>query len=973
MKVLKILLCVILTISCLSSNVFARKDAIPLLSELTSSSSIYNVELSPDAKYWGAIRVDEQRSFISITEVETGNEIELISFSNNDNTELTEFSWADHKTIIFEYTLRHSSNKNPRRSLLHIGFDEAGQAQVRRSFVRRFGYVVSALPGQEDRVLFAEYKSIDNKPTRQLRLVNYEYLRRGKEGKVLASNYPQSLLGNYHFSADEDGKRLMAVTSDEDLVKLWSWREGDKDWRKVLELSREDWGFVPVGLLDNDRLAVLSSENSDKVALYEFDIAEKKYGKLLFAHDKYDILNAGLGASEGRVDWVRYADHGVPVVQYLNSSSKKIQNLFKKKFPDLDSFFVSSSLDGNWGIVYLYSSASAGMYYLFDLENLQIRLLAHRIEPLKSYEFSMSESYQLKSEDGLLVESSFLPAMGDGNGVLLVNPHGGPVGVRDYDLFDYQAQFFSTRGYSVLKVNFRGSVGFGKDFMDAGRGELGKAIEGDIKQSVEYIRSKYQFDKVCAIGSSYGAYSSAMLAIANPEVYDCVISRFGVFDLPLLFNERNIDAVSGRVERVEKVVGKMREELWSLSPTYQASKLKAPVLITAGVLDRIAPLEHSNRFRLALREQKSDVSSLYFANSGHGHSSWLPELFELSYIDSFIRSKLDIPEITASNSTSVIAERETLLGRGFSGDVLNDKRAAIALEHFKKAASFDHSEAQFELGEMYLEGRGVDYSLDQARSWLHRAASNGSTEASIRLGDLYFNGHFGETAKAKSFHYYGLAKEQGSVGVNLLLARAECLGIGVVKNVTQCFQKLDAIFDNIDEYKEKDSKVSLKLRKVSGNIAAKARLNAGEIAQFKKLLYKWDHVDQFDASFREKFIGTFSSDKGFMPSREERGTSIDISDSVHFGAYLEVRGKSHWANSDHVAFVVKWQRPELKRPDGSVLPEPYSYYVRKDGNLILATLRLEEPWQRVPGEWILTVESIDGKQLYTRKFKLAKE
>ncbi|MDU0353667.1 prolyl oligopeptidase family serine peptidase [Paraglaciecola aquimarina] len=188
-------------------------------------------------------------------------------------------------------------------------------------------------------------------------------------------------------------------------------------------------------------------------------------------------------------------------------------------------------------------------------------------------------------------------------------PHGGPIGPRDINSFNSQVQFLTNRGYSVLQVNYRGSRGFGRAFKNSGRGQWGRKIEQDISTAVEQVTKQTSFKHTCAIGASYGGYSSVMLAILHPKQYDCVVARFGVFDLPLIFNDRNTKK-SDYLQKVwSKVVGEYTPKLKDYSPVYFADLLKAPILITAGRLDTRASFEHSNRLKYVLEKTSMKLST----------------------------------------------------------------------------------------------------------------------------------------------------------------------------------------------------------------------------------------------------------------------------------------------------------------------------------------------------------------------------
>lgn len=185
-------------------------------------------------------------------------------------------------------------------------------------------------------------------------------------------------------------------------------------------------------------------------------------------------------------------------------------------------------------------------------------------------------------------------------------PHGGPIGVTDYDLFQREVQFFASRGYAVLRVNFRGSSGYGKEFMESGRGQWGKKIEDDINEIVTAVKSKYPIrpGNSCIIGASYGGYSAFISVIRFPRQYKCAVSCFGVMDIPLLLSSNNAMKHKSVRNEILYVVGDPKKENVdhvAVSPVYLADKIDVPVMLMAGWRDRIADMEHSHRMHYMLK------------------------------------------------------------------------------------------------------------------------------------------------------------------------------------------------------------------------------------------------------------------------------------------------------------------------------------------------------------------------------------
>ncbi len=132
-------------------------------------------------------------------------------------------------------------------------------------------------------------------------------------------------------------------------------------------------------------------------------------------------------------------------------------------------------------------------------------------------------------------------------------PHGGPIGVSDTQAFSSDIQYLARMGFSVLRVNYRGSGVRGKKFEGAGERQWGRGIEDDIEAAIDFVLQKgwVDEDRICTMGSSYGGYSALMLVIRRPDSYRCAASLMGVTDIALMFNSDDVWAG----ERVTEKMG----------------------------------------------------------------------------------------------------------------------------------------------------------------------------------------------------------------------------------------------------------------------------------------------------------------------------------------------------------------------------------------------------------------------------------
>ena len=183
-----------------------------------------------------------------------------------------------------------------------------------------------------------------------------------------------------------------------------------------------------------------------------------------------------------------------------------------------------------------------------------------------------------------------------------------------------QVQMLANKGMAVLKVNFRGSEGFGVNFQEAGYRQWGQNVQHDIIDGVKLLINDGTVDKdnICIMGASFGGYSALQSAIIEPDMFKCAIGLMGVYDLPLMYEEGDTQASSYGVNYLKTVIGTDEAELKAFSPAYNVDKLKAPVHIVHGGEDERAPIEQAESLEAALKKAKHPYEITILDDEGHG-------------------------------------------------------------------------------------------------------------------------------------------------------------------------------------------------------------------------------------------------------------------------------------------------------------------------------------------------------------------
>ena len=205
--------------------------------------------------------------------------------------------------------------------------------------------------------------------------------------------------------------------------------------------------------------------------------------------------------------------------------------------------------------------------------------------------------------------------------------------------------FYASQGFATLKINYRGSSGYGKKFEESGNLQWGEKIEIDINTMVNHVVDNYQInaEKICSMGASYGGYSAIMLTILYPDRYKCAVSLAGVMDIPLMFTTSDFKYNKEILESFTKKVGDPETDLQKLinkSPVYLTDKILRPILMFHGIFDKRVTIEHSLRMKGIMDVAQLPAELIILKNEGHSLNNKESEIIYIARSLQFIQKQL---------------------------------------------------------------------------------------------------------------------------------------------------------------------------------------------------------------------------------------------------------------------------------------------------------------------------------------------
>lgn len=411
------------------------------------------------------------------------------------------------------------------------------------------------------------------------------------------------------FYADADGVVRVGVGSEKEGTKSrFLYRANGKDrLREVAVVDESEDLLAPRMFFPDGKTALTVSTEGGVATLRKLDLATMNLGDEVFRIDGYDIDAFYTGVSGAELSGVRWTDT-MPRYRWFNPAMQQTQMLLDLTFAGKLVQIVSSNHDYTKHIVAVGTPAEPSAYYLFDAPAKKVSLLARPHEALMAEPNGPVTTVVYEARDGLKIPAilTLPPGREAKNLPLIVLPHGGPQ-ARDYERWDWWSQFLADRGYAVIQPNYRGSAGFGEEYLELGDGEWGLKMQDDIVDAKNWAVEKgiADPDRACVVGGSYGGYVAMRAAQRDGEHFRCAVSFAGVSDLPVMMS----------MDR-RSIFGKYMVEYWqnrtgdlaAVSPIKFPDQFSIPLLLVHGREDTRVSVEQSRDLADVLEKAGKQVT-----------------------------------------------------------------------------------------------------------------------------------------------------------------------------------------------------------------------------------------------------------------------------------------------------------------------------------------------------------------------------
>jgi len=394
------------------------------------------------------------------------------------------------------------------------------------------------------------------------------------------------------------------------------------EWRKIVAWSADDaLTSGPVGFtLDGQSIYLEDSRNANASRLVRLDLATNDLtviaedahydvGNVMVHPDTYEIQ--AVAFNKDRLEWT-------VLDESIQLDFDRIRDIHQGDF-----FLVSrDDADKTWLVAFTVDNGPIP-FYAYNREQQTATFLFDNQPDLAKYTLANMQPISFTARDGLIVHGYLTLPIGEQQKNLptVLDVHGGPW-ARDAWGYNPEAQWFANRGYACLQVNFRGSTGYGKDFLNAGDKEWGRNMHNDLVDAVNWAVEQGIADpkKVAIYGGSYGGYAALVGATFTPDLFCCAVDIVGPSNLITLV--RTIPPYWATfLATFHKRVGNPDTEeefLKSRSPLFKADQIKIPMLIAQGANDPRVKQAESEQIVDAMKSKGINYEYMLFPDEGHG-------------------------------------------------------------------------------------------------------------------------------------------------------------------------------------------------------------------------------------------------------------------------------------------------------------------------------------------------------------------
>lgn len=619
----------------------------------------YNTfSVSPDGRYLATIA-----DYMGFKNIYLYNlEDDTIAALTNERKDISSLFWANNHRIIYTLTNDKDDAVDVSGGLLAIDVDGnnltvlqqpySSQAKNGVALKGESVHILSRLHNDEEYVLVSSNK-------RRLYYPDVYKLNVNNGDKVKVFYNPGNISS---YLADPAGEiRFGTEYDDLDQKHETTWfRKDDGEWVKLWEYFDDITNATPIAIDHEKNVAYIQSNvGRDKYAIFKYDMATMEMDPNPVIEDPvYDVIPTTIIRTIGRDGIAGFAyEADKPRNVYLYKNYRQLQEAIDEVMPDTYNCIYSKSYDGKQMVIMSYSDVQAAIYNRLNLDTMELTFLSADRPWLKPQDLCKTTPVSWTARDGKTIYGYLtLPkTWKEGHPVpMIVRPHGGPWAREEWGLtwyFPLERQFYANRGFAVLEPNFRGSTGYGKEYLTSSFKHIAQMNYDFVDGTQWAIDQGYALPgKIGIEGASWGGYATMIGVTKFPEYFNFGINFMGVVDLPAHINrylvrdkysKNKTAAYDYWCERIgDPTIPEDRKNLDEWSAINYVGNIDGPVFVYHGLVDQNVHIEQARALVSALKSEDKEFEEVIRVDEAHSTHFENDRIDTYTKIDEFLRKIL---------------------------------------------------------------------------------------------------------------------------------------------------------------------------------------------------------------------------------------------------------------------------------------------------------------------------------------------
>ncbi len=596
------------------------------------------LDLAPDGKHIAMLRAFNGRYHLTVLDVQEGSS-ELLLAGNRQHFRWCRF--ANDERILCAISQPGGAQpgravaRRARTRLMAVNIDGGVKltllpAALGEGMAAPTGFqdrVVSWLPEDPEHVLLAV--QADASRVRIVRVNIYTNAQEPVGGALpLLESWFADVRGEVRIGVGFVGTNFRLVTRPpgaDDFAPLPDWSGQGVTPLRVLGVSADGTAFH----------AALRG-GSGRIGVYELSLAQGSILRQVLEDPRFDFDGKLAYGPDGSLV-AAFHTRDLPAARFFEPTWQAQMDQIAQLVNHDVVLPVSWDRSGKRLVVVALGSSTPSSHYFYDAQTSDLLHLgaSHRlIGPQGNV-----RSTQYVARDGVTIPAYLTLPRGRSARRLpaVIMPHDGPA-ARDDARFDYLVQFLASRGYAVLQPNFRGSRGYGREYLDAGYRQWGLKMQDDVVDGIDWLVKQGIADpgRICMLGRGYGGYVAVMASIETPRKVRCAISLGGIFDLHAMVTNLRLFGFDRLNRRL--ILSAMSDSpgLEANSPAYNAPRVGVPLLLLHGAVDRVVPVEQTHRLVRALAAAGREYRYVEQLGGDHALSGESQRLRFLEEVEAFL-------------------------------------------------------------------------------------------------------------------------------------------------------------------------------------------------------------------------------------------------------------------------------------------------------------------------------------------------